>query len=262
MSARELKPMESRIGWSDETSIYIYGKSLSDELMGHIDLGAMAYLELTGRLPTEAESVMVNAMLVALVEHGITPSAIVSRMTHYGAPESIQGAVAAGLLGLGDVFVGTIEGSARMVQEALPAGSETVRLEAIAQRIVADHRATRKILPGFGHPIHRPADPRSTRLLDLARSLGLDGNYVRLLLAISDEADRQFGKHLVLNVTGVIGALASELGISWRFARGLGIMARAVGLIGHIREEMERPVAPEIWIRVGDEATQKLRSQK
>ena len=80
--------------------------------------------------------------------------------------------------------------------------------------------------------------------------------------AVSAEADRQFGKHLVLNVTGMIGAIASELDISWRYARGLGIMARAVGLIGHIREELERPIAPEIWVRVGDEAVQKLRADE
>jgi citrate synthase len=259
---RPQKPLESRIGWSNEHDIRIYGLNLMQDLMGKQDLGAMAFLELTSRLPTPSESVLVNAMLVALVEHGITPSALATRMTYYGAPESLQGAVAAGLLGLGNVFVGTIEGSAKMLQESLAEAGDTPDFAALATELVNKFRATKQILPGFGHPIHRPDDPRALRLLELAREQGHAGKYVQLLLAVSAEADRQFGKHLVLNVTGMIGAIASELDISWRYARGLGIMARAVGLIGHIREELERPIAPEIWVRVGDEAVQKLRADE
>lgn len=260
--ARQNKPMESRIGWSNEHEIFLYGHSLTRELMGKFDLGAMAFLELTSRVPTPSESVMINAMLVALVEHGITPSTLVTRLTHYGAPESIQGAVAAGLLGLGDVFVGTIEGAARMLQEALAnhkPGDATPDYAALARGIVEEFRQSRRILPGFGHPIHKPDDPRAMRLIELARENGMAGKYITLLLAVSAEADKQYGKHLVMNVTGAIGALAGEMGIPWRFARGLGIMARAVGLVGHIREELERPIAPEIWLRVGEEAVQKLR---
>lgn len=256
------KKMESRIGWSNENEIRIYGFDLMRDLMGKQDLGAMAFLELTGRLPDPAESVLVNAMLVALVEHGITPSALATRLTQYGAPESLQGAVAAGLLGLGNVFVGTIEGSAKTLQEGLAGAGDAPDMAALAKGIVERFRAAKQILPGFGHPIHKPDDPRALRLLELAREQGKAGKYVQLLLAISAEADRQFGKHLVLNVTGVIGAIASELGISWRFARGLGIMARAVGLIGHIREELERPLAPELWSRVGEEAVEQLRAEQ
>ena len=261
MARRKQQQMESRIGWSNEKEIFIYGHNLTQDLMGRIDLGGMAFLELTGRLPNKAESAIINAMLVALAEHGTTPSTIAARLTQYGAPESIQGTVAAGLLGLGNVFVGTIEGAARVLQTALPEGGQAEGLDRVAERIVREHRASGQILPGFGHPIHRPDDPRSVRLLELAREHGLAGRYVQLLLAIATEADRQYGKHLVLNATGAIGALASELGISWKFARGLGIMARAVGLIGHIREELERPIAPEIWFRVGDEAATALREE-
>lgn len=253
------KPIESRIAWSDAAGVYIYGHDLAQDLMGKVDLGAMAFLELTGRLPKAGESVVINAMLVALVEHGITPSALAARLTSYGAPEAIQGAVAAGILGLGSVFVGSIEGAARLLQTALGDAAPDAALDEIAARIVREHRASRTILPGFGHPIHKPHDPRATRLLELAAAHRLAGRHVRLLQAVSAEADRQFGKHLVLNVTGVIGALAGEMGIHWRYARGLGVMARAVGLIGHIREEIENPMAPELWTRTGEEATRKLR---
>lgn len=261
MTGRAQKQMETRIGWATESKIYVYGHDLTEEIMGQFDLGAMAFLELTGRLPSHGESVLINAMLVSLVEHGITPSSLATRLTQYGAPESIQGAVAAGLLGLGSVFVGTIEGAARMLHEALGPDGGDEPLSRKAERIVTGHRTTRRILPGFGHPIHKPDDPRATKLLQLAREHRLDGKYVELLLEISAEADRQYGKHLVLNATGAIGALACEMGISWRFVRGIGVMARAVGLVGHIREELERPLAPEIWNRVGDEATQKLRQE-
>lgn len=261
MTARTPKPIESRIGWSNETTIHVYGNNLTEDMMGKVDLGAVAFLELTSRLPSAGESIVMNAMLVSLVEHGITPSTLATRLTNYGAPESIQGAVAAGLLGLGNVFVGTIEGSARMLDQALGPDGGDDSMQAKAERIVAEHRTNRKILPGFGHPIHKPDDPRTTKLIELAKAHGLHGKYVDLLLVIAAEADRQYGKHLVLNATGMIGALACEMGISWRFARGIGIMARAVGLVGHIREELERPMAPEIWLRVGDEAAQKIRDE-
>ena len=261
MSSRQSKPLASRIGWSNEDTIHVYGHNLTEDIMGKFDLGSMAFLELTGRLPNSGEAVMINAMLVALVEHGITPSSLATRLTQYGSPESIQGAVAAGLLGMGNVFVGTMEGAARMLEEALAANPEEP-LPAKAERIVSAHRERKIILPGFGHPIHKPDDPRSTRLLALAAGNGLHGRHVALLLAVSAEADRQYGKHLVLNATGVIGALACEMGISWKFVRGIGVMARAVGLVGHIREELEHPMAPEIWLRVGEEAAEKVRAEE
>ncbi|HEX6506095.1 MAG TPA: citryl-CoA lyase [Chloroflexota bacterium] len=246
--------LRSEMSSSTPDRIEVRGFDLADDLMGTVNLGDMAFLELTGRLPGEGTSVVFNAMLVALVEHGITPSTIAARLTYLGAPEALQGAVAAGLLGIGSVFVGTMEGAARMLQEALAEGSADDDLEACAARIVREHRERRTNIPGLGHPIHKPTDPRTTRLFALAEQQGLAGQYVALMKAVREEAVHQSGRELPINVTGAIGALAGEMGIPWQICRGLGVMARAVGLVGHVLEEMRQPMAAEIWRRVEEES--------
>jgi citrate synthase len=173
-------------------------------------------------------------------------------MTYLGAPEALQGSVAAGLLGLGTVFVGTIEGSAKFLQEALRDAPADADLGALADAIVADHRARRAAIAGLGHPVHKPNDPRTARLFEIAADHGFRGRYVALMELVRERAEAASGKVLPLNATGAIGALASELGIPWQVARGLGVMARAVGLVGHILEEIRMPMARSIWEAVED----------
>jgi len=232
--ARKPKPIKSELAWSTPDRIVVRGKSLPDEILGHINLGDMAFLEIMGRVPNPKESKLFNAMVVTLVEHGITPSAIATRMTYLGAPESPQAAVAAGLLGLGSVFVGSMEGVAKML-------SENADIESM------------KRVPGLGHPIHKPVDPRSVRLFEIARETGFYGKYCKRM----EEIGKQ--KKLVVNATGAIGALACELGIDWRAVRGIGVMARAVGLVGHLLEEARQPMAETIWHQVEEEATKHIR---
>jgi citrate synthase len=235
--ARKPKPIKSELAWSTPDRIVVRGKSLPDEILGHINLGDMAFLEIMGRVPNAKESKLFYAMVVTLVEHGITPSAIATRMTYLGAPESPQAAVAAGLLGLGSVFVGSMEGVAKML-------SENADIESM------------KRVPGLGHPIHKPVDPRSVRLFEIARETGFYGKYCKRM----EEIGKQ--KKLVVNATGAIGALACELGIDWRAVRGIGVMARAIGLVGHILEEAKQPMALELWERAEDEASEHLRPKK
>src|SRR5207253_7278681 len=147
-----------------------------------------AFLELMARLPTPQESVMFNALVVTLVEHGLTPSTIAARMTYFGAPEALQAAVAAGLLGMGDRFGGSIEQAARILQEAPAQGD----LRATARGIVEAHRANKEIIPGLGHPIHKAADPRTTRLFELAGQHGFSGRHVQLMELIAEEATRAY----------------------------------------------------------------------
>jgi citrate synthase len=236
------KPIRSELGWSTPDRITVRGKDLPNEILGHLNLGDMAFLELTGRVPNANESKLFNAMVVTLVEHGITPSALAARLTYLGAPEALQGAVAAGLLGLGSVFVGSMEGVARLLSEAVSSSKN-------AKAIVAEN----KRIPGLGHPIHKPVDPRTVRLFELARETGFYGKYCKLMEAIAGE------KNITLNATGAIGALACELGLDWKIVKGLGVMARAIGLVGHILEETREPMATEIWDRVEEEATRHLR---
>ncbi|MGE4240968.1 citryl-CoA lyase [Ramlibacter sp.] len=253
--ARKQKEIRTDIGWSDPASITLFGRDFPSEILGHLNLGDMGFLELTGRFPNPAESKMFNAMVVTLVEHGITPSAIVARMTYMGAPESLQGAVAAGLNGLGTVFVGSIEGAARILHDAMPKADPNADFAALAAAIVKPFTDGKRIVPGIGHPLHKPIDPRTPRLQELARETGFDGPYFKLMEAVAAEAGRASGKVLPMNATGAIGALCCEMGFDWKICRGLGVMARAVGLVGHILEESRNPMGGEIWASIEERAT-------
>jgi citrate synthase len=237
---RKQKPIKSDLAWSTPDRITVRGKDLPNEILGHINLGDMAFLEIVGRVPNEKESRLFNALEVTLVEHGVTPSAIATRMTYLGAPESPQAAVAAGLLGLGSVFVGSMEGVAKML-------GESTDINKILQL---------KRIPGLGHPIHKPIDPRTVRLFEIARETGFYGKYCKTMEEVAK------AKNLTLNATGAIGALACELGIDWRAVRGIGVMARAIGLVAHILEEARSPMALELWERAEEEASAHLRPKK
>jgi citrate synthase len=239
------KALKSELGWSTVDRIVVRGKDLPGEILGHLNLGDMAFLELTGRVPNAGESKLFNAMVVTLVEHGVTPSAIVARLTYLGAPEALQAAVASGLLGLGSVFVGSMEGAARILSDAVANGKD-------AKTVLAEN----KRMPGLGHPIHKPVDPRTVRLFEIARETGHYGRHCRLMEEIAK------ARGITLNATGAIGALACELGLEWKIVKGLGVMARAVGLVGHILEETREPMATEIWERVDDEASAHLKPKK
>jgi citrate synthase len=249
------KKLKSDLAWSDADRIVVRGHDLAEELIGKVSLGDVAFLELKGRLPTTQESIVFNALAVTLVEHGMTPSAIAARLTYLGAPESLQGAVAAGLLGMGDRFGGPVEGAARMLQEGLDGAKPNADLKALAIRIVRSHKETKRIIAGLGHPVHKRMDPRTSKLFALAAENGLSGRYVELMNLISEEASSSSGRQLPVNATGAIGAIASELEIPWRVCRGLAVMARAIGLVAHIQEEIEEPLAAEIWARIEDESS-------
>lgn len=236
--AKERQSIRSELGWSTAERIVVRGRDLPGEILGHLNLGDMAFLELTGRVPNAGQSKLFNAMVVTLVEHGVTPSALAARLTYLGAPEAMQAAVAAGLCGLGSVFVGSTEGVAKMLSE----GQDASEIMKRHQRI-----------PGLGHPLHKPLDPRTVRLFEIARETGFYGNYCKTMEEIARV------KGLTLNATGAIGALACELGLDWRAVRGLGVMARAVGLVGHILEESRQPMAQEVWLRIEEEASKHLK---
>jgi citrate synthase len=236
------KEIRSDIGWSTAERITVYGKDLPSEILGKLNLGDMAFLGLTGRVPDAKESKLFNAMVVTLVEHGMTPSAMVARLTYLGAPEALQAAVASGLLGLGSVFVGSMEGVARILSDAVATGKD-------AATVLSENRR----MPGLGHPIHKPIDPRTVRLFELARETGFYGKYCKLMEDIAK------AKGITLNATGAIGALACELGLDWKIVKGLGVMARAVGLVNHILEETRRPLGEELWLRTEEESTRHIK---
>ncbi|MCM2393887.1 citryl-CoA lyase [Streptomyces albipurpureus] len=227
----------THIGTSTPDAVNIYGYDLCSEVIGHANLADLVFLGAQGRLPSENESRMLNALMVGVAEHGFTPSALAARLTWLGAPEATQAAVAAGLLGAGSVYLGAMEYTARMLQEAIADSSDGQDPATTAADILDSYEKSGTRVPGFGHPTHRPRDPRTTRFYQLAEEYGVLGDHGRLLQAVHAEMERRKGKQITLNGAGTFGALLSDIGFHWKHVRTVVTAARAVGLVGHIAEE-------------------------
>lgn len=169
---RRTRPLRSDMAWSTPTAITVRGRDLPGEILGRMDLGSFSFLQLTGREATPGEGRVYNALLVSFVEHGLTPSALAARLTYTGAPEALQAAVGAGLCGLGSVFVGSTEDAARMLSEALRDDDGSADLDELAATVVAGFRESGTLVPGVGHPFHKPIDPRTPRLFAIAAEGG------------------------------------------------------------------------------------------
>lgn len=241
--------METELSTYDEESITIRGLDLSAEIMGELDFGGTMLLLVTGERPSEGERRLANAMLTSLMVHGTTPHAVAARMTYLSEPTSIQGAVASGLLGVGSQFVGAMEECADVLREIDRAGDPD---EAVADA-VSVYRDRGDPFPGIGHPFHEPVDPRSQRLFDLAEEEGIAGDHVEYLRAIRDEFEVATGTRLVINATGAIAAVAADMGLSPKAARGIAVVSRAAGLVAEIVEEEESPIAGDLWALVEEE---------
>jgi len=219
--------------------IVVRGRSLPRELIGKLTFTEMIYFELTGSEATPAQRAVLDACLVTLMEHGLTPSAIATRLTYGSAPEAMQGAVAAGLLGVGSTFVGSTEGCAELLARIAAAPDGRAEALAIARGS--------KRLPGFGHPLHKPADPRTVALLALARAQGLFGAHCTALEQLSATVDQVAGRSIVVNATAAVAALIADAGLPIAILRGIALISRCAGLVGHIREEQQSPAMRALW---------------
>jgi citrate synthase len=224
--------------------IFVRGKSVTRDLAGKLSFTEMIIFQVLGRRPTAEQTAMVDACLVTLMEHGLTPSALATRLVYSSAPEAMQAAVAAGLMGVGSLFVGTMEGAAALVARML--GAEA-GIEAEALAIAREHRASRLPIPGFGHHMHRPDDPRSIRLFELAREQGLHGAHCQAIQALSAAVDQTYGKHITINATGAIAAVLGDCGVPAEIMRGFALITRCAGLVGHVHEEQRKPAMRVIW---------------
>lgn len=227
------------------TDLYYRDANLVEELLGKKTFTEVMFQQITGRAPTASDLRIVDAVMITLMEHGFTPSAIATRLVYMSAPENLQGAVASGLLAVGSSFVGTMENCAKLLDDIMrdPEGRD-----AAARRIAADHRARRASMPGFGHHLHKPDDPRALKLLEIARDLpDINGEHVAALCALAEAVDAAAGRHITINATGAIAALLGEIGIPWQVMRGFAVIARAAGLVSHIAEEQKHPSGRYIW---------------
>jgi citrate synthase len=223
--------------------VFIRGVSLCRELIGRRSFTEVMYFQIVGRMPTPDQAMLIDACLVALMEHGLTPSVLSARLTYSSAPEALQGAVAAGLLGVGSRFVGSMEGCAALLARIVSAEDG----EAEASRIAVEHRAAKTPLPGFGHHIHKPDDPRAQRLLELVRERNVAGKHVAAITALSSAIDATYGRHITINATGAIAAILGDCGVPAGIARGFGLIARCAGLVGHLSEEQQQPTLSAVW---------------
>jgi citrate synthase len=230
----------TQIATSTPTDIIVRGKSLCDDLIGKLSFTEMICFQMLGEVPTADRVAVVDACLVALMEHGLTPSAIAARLVYSSAPEAMQGAVAAGLLGVGGRFVGTAEGCARLL-ERIVAAKDAV---AEAGHIVAEAKAP---LPGFGHDIHTPDDPRTARIFAIARARGVAGRYIAAIEALSAALDAAKRRHITINATGAVAASLADAGIPAEILRGFALISRCAGLVGHVHEEQRQPAMRSMW---------------
>ena len=228
--------------------ITVRGFDLADELIGQVSFTEMLLLDLTGEPPSPTTVRMVDAVLVALMEHGITPSTLATRLALDGAPESLQGAVAAGLLAVGSRFLGVIEDAAHTVQTVARDG-ETLGLEAAAGRRVDSLQAAGLPVPGLGHNLHGHEDPRVAALLRVAEKERLSDRHVRALRALHAAANDRLGKELIVNAAGAAAAVLLDLGHPPGQVRGFALVTRCAGLFAHAVDELKRPLAREVWER-------------
>jgi len=224
---------------SDLTSITVRGRDLVNELVGELTFTEMLYFLSTGRKPDAGQAKVLDACLVTIMEHGINPSTIVSRLISDTVPAEPQVAIAAGLLAVGGVFAGTSEQCAAILQQLAKEGD----VRQTAQRLIASGQP----IPGFGHLHHKPDDPRTPRLFAVAEKAGVKQTHMRLLRELGKAIDEVKGRHITINATGAIGALMLDIDVPLEAIRCFSVVARSAGLTAHLLEEKANPAARTMW---------------
>src|SRR5215211_5745469 len=225
--------MKTRISKAYPDRVEVRGRDLTGDLMGRLSFTEHFHLLLTGEEPTEEQRYFLDLLLVSIAEHGLMPTNVAARMTLAADPDSLQGAVAAGILGCGPVILGTSEECARLLTKNH--GRDPLE---VAREI---HDAGRK-MPGFGHPVHTPVDPRAERILELADERGVSGPHIALARAFRDAVVETWGRPLPMNVAMPSAAALLDVGFPASVAKAIPILARTAGLLGHLAEERERPL--------------------
>jgi citrate synthase len=235
-------PAVSHISQAHADRVEVRGRDLTGDLMGRLTFTEYFHLLLTGDEPTEDQRYFLDLLLIAIAEHGMMPTNVAARMTLAADPGSLQGAVAAGILGCGPVILGTSEACARLLEEAqarVAGGEDPAAVAADTTRAV---RASGARLPGFGHPVHRPLDPRAERILELADARGVSGPHVALARHVRDAAAEAWGRPLTMNVAMPIAAVMLDLGFPASSVKSVPILARTASLLAHLAEERELPL--------------------
>jgi citrate synthase len=232
----------SRISQAYPDRVEVRGRDLSGDLMGSLTFTEYFHLLLTGREPTPDQRYFLDLLLVAIAEHGMMPTNVAARMTLAADPGSLQGAVAAGILGCGPVILGTSEECARLLTDAQAKVVSGVAPEVVAEETAGAIHDSGGRLPGFGHPVHRPTDPRAERILELADEHGVSGGHVLLARCFREAVAKVWEKPLTLNVSMPIAAVMLDLDFPREAVKAVPILARTAGLLAHLVEEQEDPI--------------------
>ena len=248
---------QTSIGTAEATTITVLGQNLATGLMGKISFGELAFWLAALRRPSAGELRVFESVLVALADHGFTPSVIAARLTLTGAPESVQGALAAGLLGGGSRYLGVTEDCGRFLADALAAHSGPLPAsdagwDEVATAAVQAQRMGGRLVPGLGHPVHKDGDPRTPVMYAIAAEAGCLGPHLTLFAAVGRVHPAILHRTLPLNGAGVCGAALADLGFSPDMLRGFALLARTAGLLGHLAEEMRNPAGQEIYRQVDE----------
>ena len=243
------------LGASSLEKITLLGHDLAEDVMGRVGFGELAFWLATQRRPTTGETRVFEAVLAALADHGFTPTAIVTRLTYLSAPDSIQGALAAGILGGGSRFLGVTEDCGRFLHTVLasldgPLPIDDAGWDGLALETVRAQRAAKRFIPGLGHHVHKQGDPRTPRLFAIAAEENLLGPHLSLFAAIGRVHPHILGKTLPLNGAGACGAALADLGLPLELLRGFALLARTAGLIGQLAEELRHPVGNDVFLSV------------
>jgi citrate synthase len=243
------------LGTSDADTISLLGQNVATDLMGSVGFGELAMWLVTLQRPTRAQVRVFEAVLVALADHGFTPTALAARLTYLSAPDSLQGALAAGLLGGGSRFLGVTEDCGRFLAAALadlpgPPPDDDAGWDDVARQAVRAVRDRGRFVPGLGHPVHKQGDPRTPVLFRIAAEEGLLGPHLRLFEAVGRVHPEILGRSLPLNGAGVCGAALADLGLPVDLLRGFALLARTAGLLGHLAEERRRPIGMDVYLAV------------
>jgi citrate synthase len=230
------------ISTSNETTILVRGKDLNEDLVGRLSFTEHFWLLLTGTAPSTMQRRILDATLVAIAEHGLVPSVVAARMTLAAAPEALQGAVAAGILGCGSVVLGSSEAAGQFMAAIAARMDSGIGAEQAASSVVLEYRSSRRPIPGYGHPLHKDFDPRVKRLFDVAEEVGAGGRHTLIARQVERVLPDLLGKPLALNVSGAIPAVLLDAGYPLAALKGVPILARTAGLIAHLLEEQLRPI--------------------
>ncbi|WP_193088863.1 citryl-CoA lyase [Advenella sp. FME57] len=237
----------TRTGASFTKDVKVRGRDLVNDLMGVASFTQMLYFLTCDRMPTPAQCKVLDACLVTLMEHGLTPSAVVTRLMAMSVPEEPQVAISSGLLAIGSVYAGTTEQCATLLLGIEQRVKDAENVDVVLQELVGRYKQEKRAFPGFGHGTHQPDDPRALKLFKIASELGCTNGYVRLIQRLGNEVDKQYGRHITINATGAIAALLLEIDIPVAAIRGYSVVSRAGGLVGHYLEELETPSGKAIW---------------